>query len=405
MFLKSSAPLLLSLLVTGHAVADEERWIDSITLGFGYSGASSDVTLSNGGVAGVADADSNGRGFAATMVFDYELQPRFSPYVDLASLIQDDRDFLIPSAGLRYRFSTEDGAIQPFFSAGAGYVFAEWNEPPVAGASSAEPSGQSFALSFQAGSDFHIAENLALNATLRYDLYDIGTTIVENSKVTTIEDKSSLSVLVGLTYRFGEKRLKDDDGDGVPNLRDECPGTIRGAPVDERGCALDSDKDGVIDLYDRCPDTLPGVPVNEAGCPHWKFEFNLQLEFDRFRLSDLVNLPVFDPVEFLNRHPEYHIRITGHTDNTGSENYNLALSKWRAESARDFLIEKGIAKERVSTRGKGASDPLFDNLTPENRAKNRRIFVEIYRPGMILTTDIEPVEVGAAAESGKEDSQ
>ena len=375
---------------TDNTITDQ-GWIDSITLGFGYSRAISSLKESNGGVPSVTDPAIDGRGFAATLVFDYEVLPRLSPYIDLANLIQDDRDFLIPSLGLRYQFESEDGLIQPFLAVGAGYVYTEWNEAPVPAVNTSEPSGQSFGGSLQAGVDIFIAENLAFNFTARYDMYDIGTTIIENSRLTTIEDRASLSALVGLTYRFGKKRLKDDDGDGVPNLRDECPNTIRGAPVDGRGCALDSDADGVIDLYDRCPDTLPHLPVSECGCPPWKFEFNLELEFDRFRIADLKNRPAFDPIAFLKKHPHYHIRITGHTDNVGSAKYNLALSKWRANAARDLLVEKGIAEQRIHTKGRGAEDPLVANLTPEQRAKNRRIFVEIYRADMVLTTDIIPM--------------
>ncbi len=59
----------------------------------------------------------------------------------------------------------------------------------------------------------------------------------------------------------------DDDGDGVPNYLDKCPNTPKGAPVDSDGCPLDSDGDGVPDYLDKCPGTPRGVPVNKQGCP------------------------------------------------------------------------------------------------------------------------------------------
>ena len=59
----------------------------------------------------------------------------------------------------------------------------------------------------------------------------------------------------------------DDDGDGVPNHLDECPGTPRGVEVDDAGCPLDSDGDGVPDNLDKCPATPKGVKVNAEGCP------------------------------------------------------------------------------------------------------------------------------------------
>jgi outer membrane protein OmpA-like peptidoglycan-associated protein len=59
----------------------------------------------------------------------------------------------------------------------------------------------------------------------------------------------------------------DSDGDGVPDYLDKCPGTPRGAKVDAKGCPVDSDGDGVPDYLDKCPGTPRGVPVDKTGCP------------------------------------------------------------------------------------------------------------------------------------------
>jgi outer membrane protein with beta-barrel domain/thrombospondin type 3 repeat protein len=65
----------------------------------------------------------------------------------------------------------------------------------------------------------------------------------------------------------GGRALADDDGDGVPNGKDRCPDTARGALVDQRGCPTDLDGDGVPDGLDRCPGTPKGTPVDAFGCP------------------------------------------------------------------------------------------------------------------------------------------
>ena len=67
----------------------------------------------------------------------------------------------------------------------------------------------------------------------------------------------------------------DSDGDGVGDSRDQCPNTPAGAKVDERGCELDSDGDGVVDSQDKCPDTPKGDRVDATGCP-FKKEIILQ---------------------------------------------------------------------------------------------------------------------------------
>ncbi|MCC6543014.1 MAG: OmpA family protein [Nitrospirae bacterium] len=59
---------------------------------------------------------------------------------------------------------------------------------------------------------------------------------------------------------------KDDDGDGVRNEIDRCPGTPAGVGVDPTGCPIDSDKDGVADYMDKCPDTPAGLKVDSNGC-------------------------------------------------------------------------------------------------------------------------------------------
>jgi outer membrane protein OmpA-like peptidoglycan-associated protein len=60
---------------------------------------------------------------------------------------------------------------------------------------------------------------------------------------------------------------KDSDGDGVPDNKDKCPDTPKGARVDANGCPKDTDGDGVVDGVDRCPDTPHGVKVDPEGCP------------------------------------------------------------------------------------------------------------------------------------------
>ncbi|MHC1775425.1 MAG: OmpA family protein [Lentimicrobium sp.] len=76
--------------------------------------------------------------------------------------------------------------------------------------------------------------------------------------------------------------------------------------------------------------------------------------------------------ELLSRNPGLRIEISGHTDNTGGDSYNQLLSEKRAGAVYYFLMGKGIAAQRLSYKGLGASLPLADNSTPEGRALNRR---------------------------------
>jgi len=85
--------------------------------------------------------------------------------------------------------------------------------------------------------------------------------------------------------------------------------------------------------------------------------------------SDLL-VPKFK--NWLEKHPDAILSITGHADSRGSDSYNLSLGNKRAESAKKFLAEKGISPEKMKTLSKGEAEPLSDNATDEGRAKNRR---------------------------------
>ena len=77
----------------------------------------------------------------------------------------------------------------------------------------------------------------------------------------------TITFSAGLTLALGATP-RDTDADGVPDRKDRCPDTPKGATVDATGCPLDSDGDKVFDGLDQCPDTPKGVTVDEHGCPH-----------------------------------------------------------------------------------------------------------------------------------------
>ncbi|GAB4229184.1 MAG: hypothetical protein Kow00109_00210 [Acidobacteriota bacterium] len=73
----------------------------------------------------------------------------------------------------------------------------------------------------------------------------------------------------------------------------------------------------------------------------------------------------------------YRIQIWGHTDDIGSDEYNLELSRRRAEAVRDYFVKAGIDPSVISTKGFGKSRPLVPGTSPEARAKNRRVEIGI----------------------------
>jgi outer membrane protein OmpA-like peptidoglycan-associated protein len=174
----------------------------------------------------------------------------------------------------------------------------------------------------------------------------------------------------------------DTDGDGVLDSADNCANTPAGTRVDGRGCPLptDSDSDGVMDPADACPGTAAGVRVDARGCAivFEEGRTNIVLEGVTFASGSTTLSAgakvVLDRVALqLVNAPNVNVEVQGHTDNTGSPATNTRLSGLRAEAVRAYLIEKGVAAARLTSRGYGPEQPIAPNTTPSGRAQNRRV--------------------------------
>jgi OOP family OmpA-OmpF porin len=170
----------------------------------------------------------------------------------------------------------------------------------------------------------------------------------------------------------------DADGDGVPDSRDRCPNTPKGAPVDADGCPLDSDGDGVPDYKDNCPGTPKGAKVDPKGCEIMA-DLTIQTTTDHFDFDSAVLKPAMKTelddaaAQIMASKGDEMLEIIGHTDSTGPEAYNQGLSERRAQAAADYLAGKGVSRSSMTVKGMGESNPVADNGTREGRAMNRRV--------------------------------
>src|SRR5688572_29156918 len=111
--------------------------------------------------------------------------------------------------------------------------------------------------------------------------------------------------------------------------------------------------------------------VLEKATLHFNFEFN-STSLDKETTEYLDEL-----AQALTDNPELKIKLVGHTDNVGSAKFNQRLSVNRAQTLKDYLVEKGVDGERITSDGKGMTEPLNNNETEEDRAKNRRVELTI----------------------------
>lgn len=99
---------------------------------------------------------------------------------------------------------------------------------------------------------------------------------------------------------------------------------------------------------------------------------NVFFDFNKAELKPESRVELDKLVQLLKQNPSLKAEISGHTDNTGSREYNMSLSQQRAESVVRYLVEKGIDKNRLTARGYGDTRPVADNSTESGRAENRR---------------------------------
>lgn len=119
-----------------------------------------------------------------------------------------------------------------------------------------------------------------------------------------------------------------------------------------------------INVYDYLVEELePGTVVQLV---------NIQFEFGSAALTEDSTEGIDMLVDFLENHSEISVELAGHTDNVGSDAYNLKLSEERAAVVREALIAKGIEASRLTANGYGSSKPLWSNDNEEHRAMNRR---------------------------------
>ncbi|WP_311136864.1 OmpA family protein [Hymenobacter sublimis] len=173
----------------------------------------------------------------------------------------------------------------------------------------------------------------------------------------------------------------DADGDGVADQNDKCPGTPAGTQVDANGCPLvvDADGDGIPDSADKCPDTPRGAKVDANGCPMEidpgvrKLEQPIRFETNSTVIKRTSYGTLDKMVKALNDHPEYSLRVIGHADSRGTDEYNQALSERRAGSVKRYFTGKQVDPTRIVTEGRGESEPAAPNTSSKNMSQNRRV--------------------------------
>jgi type IX secretion system PorP/SprF family membrane protein len=194
-----------------------------------------------------------------------------------------------------------------------------------------------------------------------------------------INDKDDACPLIAGSMENKGCPWPDTDGDGITDNQDQCP--EKKGLISNLGCpSVDSDGDGVNDEFDTCPLTK-GEESND-GCPivsevqQTAIERAIaSLEFETGKAiilkSSYAALDIL--AMMLQEKPDWTILLEGHTDDVGDGLTNLRLSKERAESVAQYMINKGIQSNQIQVLFYGEAKPIADNISEEGRKQNRRV--------------------------------
>jgi len=177
---------------------------------------------------------------------------------------------------------------------------------------------------------------------------------------------AALGILTGGLICYAQDG--DEDGDGVFDRRDRCPDTPANTPVDHRGCPLPQYSASVKPAE---PAQSEVITLSDAG--------DVLFAFNQSELTPTAKSQLDSIMGKLEDADVVSIKVVGFTDSVGSDAYNQALSQRRASSVAEYLLSQGVAPNKITSEGKGESQPVADNETDEGRAKNRRVELHINR--------------------------
>jgi OOP family OmpA-OmpF porin len=354
--LKTGLAMLLSTaVIPGVAIAEDFDTSWYLGAGAGYSTLDPDT-----GGSAFSTTDDNDSGYKITLGYDFnEAVSAEIFYTDLGTAkmqggaITGDADISAYGASVLWYFWHQDENYntrkgwQSYVSAGLASI----DEDSSFGLQDDSDSQLTYGIAAEYGWDNGLAVRVGADA------YSNDATMVS----------------INLVKRFGTGSSSKTQSSPVIDSR---PAPVAVEPVVTT--PPDSDKDGVTDDMDKCANSSTDKPVDADGCTIVRVVLeNVNFESGSSELAPSSSASLDKAADALNEYPHLRMEIQAYTDNMGPASFNLYLSEQRANSVRTYLINKGIAADRLVAKGYGEAQPIADNSSREGRAKNRRVELKI----------------------------
>ena len=172
--------------------------------------------------------------------------------------------------------------------------------------------------------------------------------------------------------------IYDEQGDTVLSTHVDSLANQLSTPLDDRKqyhvCAS---AEGYLDTCMQITDLHDHMIALEPKVVKRFVLKNMYFATDKTNILSSSQPALQELYDLLNGHPEIRIRIIGHTDDVGKDDYNQRLSEGRAASVKKEMVKRGIASDRIETEGHGETDPIVPNDSDEHRQMNRRVEIVI----------------------------
>ncbi len=335
-FKRNSCWLLLALIFLTFA-ATPALSMDkySITPFAGYYGFENDEYYSDTGIGGAA--------LGYTLEDNWTIEGSYGFMRPRSTMEGTDANGHLLRAEVLYNIRYWDKFI-PFIAAGGGGIFLDSNEYERSSA----------ILSYGAGAKYFLTEDWAVRGDIRHILAD-------NQRPT-----NQMLVTFGLTYFFGS-----------PKTSIAVSSTSLIQPAEQKSTFIQEAAPAPDTPPLSSPKERPAAPLAPAATAQPTTvcaEIDVKFDFDKSAIKPAFTTELERFADFIKMHPSIHeVFINGHTDSTGPVEYNMGLSKRRAASVRDYLIQKsGLGAEKLSIQWFGPKDPVSPNTSKAGRAQNRR---------------------------------